>query len=127
MERSLEAIAAENAIEGCVRETYGAIVALWQARHAHDPVVAAAMEPIAADETRHAELAWEVASWAEPRLSRAARRRVEAAREQALVELTNEAARPVHPLLVALAGLPAVEEATGLMTGLSAEVGGSAT
>jgi hypothetical protein len=55
VDRTLEAIATENAVEGCVRETYGALVALWQARHARDPVVAAAMAPIAADETRHAD------------------------------------------------------------------------
>jgi hypothetical protein len=122
MERSLEAIATENAIEGCVRETYGALVALWQGRHAQDPVVAAAMEPIAADETRHAELAWEVAAWVEPRLSRASRGRVEAARAQALAELASEATRPVHPLLVALAGLPAIQEAMGLLSCLEAEV-----
>jgi hypothetical protein len=28
--RSLEDLAVENATEGCVRETYGALLALWQ-------------------------------------------------------------------------------------------------
>jgi hypothetical protein len=121
-ERSLEAIAVENAVEGCVRETYGALVALWQAAHAQDPVVAAAMAPIADDETRHAELAWEVAAWAESRLSSAARRRVEAARAQAMHELAIEASRPLHPALVSLAGLPSVETATSLLRGLGREV-----
>lgn len=30
--RSLEDIAVENAVEGCVRETFGALVGAWQAR-----------------------------------------------------------------------------------------------
>ncbi|HEX7664753.1 MAG TPA: hypothetical protein VF407_09585, partial [Polyangiaceae bacterium] len=34
--RTLEAIALENAVEGCVRETFGALVATWQAAHAAD-------------------------------------------------------------------------------------------
>jgi hypothetical protein len=121
-ERSLEAIATENAIEGCVRETYGALVALWQAGHARDPVVATAMRPIAADETRHAELAWEVAAWAEPRLSPAARGRIDAAKAQALAELAGDVACPVAVPLIDLAGLPPVETATALLSGLAGEL-----
>jgi hypothetical protein len=121
-ERSLEEMAIENAVEGCVRETYGALVALWQASHATDPVVAAAMVPMAEDETRHAELAWEVASWAEPLLSPAARSRVDAARTRALHDLATEACRPLPPALVSFAGLPPPEAATVLVDGLSAEL-----
>jgi hypothetical protein len=121
-ERSLEAIATENAVEGCVRETYGALVALWQARHAKDPVVASAMGPIAADETRHAELSWEIAAWVEPRLSRAARSRINAAREQALADLATESSRPLARSLVLLAGLPPPESATALLNRLGAEL-----
>jgi hypothetical protein len=122
-ERSLESIATENAIEGCMRETYGALIALWQVRHAQDPVVAAAMGPIAADEIHHAELAWEVASWAEPRLTRAARCRVEAARAAALAALATEAGHPVKSGLVELAGLPPPEIAMALLSGLGRTVG----
>ncbi len=122
MERSLEVVATENAVEGCVRETYGALVALWQARHAQDPVVAAAMAPIAADETRHAELAWEIASWAESQLSRAARGRIDAARSQALDELAHGIAHPVAIPLVALAGLPNSEVAAALLSSLAADL-----
>jgi hypothetical protein len=118
-ERSLEVIATENAMEGCVRETYGALVALWQARHAQDPAIASTMAPIAADELRHAELAWKVAAWAAPRLSRAARFRVIDARDRAFVELSDETALPVPPTLVALAGLPPTETAGTLVGRLS--------
>ncbi len=32
--RCLETVALENAVEGCVHETYGAALARWQAKHA---------------------------------------------------------------------------------------------
>src|SRR6185295_13249702 len=63
--RDLEAIARENAVEGCVGETYGALLAIWQAEHAADADVRAAMREIAPDEMRHAALAWAVATWAD--------------------------------------------------------------
>jgi hypothetical protein len=125
-ECSLEAIANENAVEGCVRETYGALVALWQAAHATDRVVAAAMGPIAADEIRHAELAWEVAAWAEPRLPRTARRRVEGAKVRAVAELAKEVSKQVPAPLVKVAGLPSTETATALLTGLASELADAA-
>jgi hypothetical protein len=117
--RSLETIASENAVEGCVRETYGALVALWQARYAADPVVAAAMAPIADDETRHAELAWEVAAWAETKLSRAARVRVADARVRALSDLRAEAYSPNAASLVREAGVPPPATAAHLLRSLA--------
>src|SRR6185503_12478530 len=71
--RSLEAVAVENAAEGCMRETIGALVAREQAGRAGDPVVRAAMRGIAADEARHAELAFQVDGWARGKLGAAAR------------------------------------------------------
>jgi len=56
-------VALENAVEGCVRETYGALIATRQAEAASDPVVRRAMRKIAADETAHAALSWDVASF----------------------------------------------------------------
>jgi hypothetical protein len=114
--RSLEAVALENAVEGCVRETYGALAAMWQARTATDPVVAAAMVPIAIDETRHAELAWNVAAWSAPLLDPRARRRIEAARTQAFADLRAEATQPLPAAQIALAGLPSPETAARLLS-----------
>jgi hypothetical protein len=104
--RSLEAIALENAVEGCVMETWGAVEATWQARAAHDPLVRAVMGRLSSDETRHAELAFAVARWAEPRLDGRARARVRAARKRALERLARRIARQPPPALIALAGLP---------------------
>ena len=77
--RSLEELAIENAKEGCVGESFAALVAGWQACHARDPVVARTMTLIAADEARHADLSWDVHAWAMARLDCTARVRVMAA------------------------------------------------
>jgi len=50
--------------EGCVGETLAAIEAAECAEAATDPAVRAALLTIAADEMRHAELAWRFARWA---------------------------------------------------------------
>ncbi len=110
---SLEAIATENAVEGCVGETYGAALALRQAQCARDPELREAMKGIARDEMRHAALAWEVARWLEPKLSPAARRRVLAARARAVEALFHGAARRSNAL-VGL-GLPDGDQARALL------------
>ena len=71
--RSLAAIAEENAREGCVRETFGALVASVQALRSSDEGIRAAMEAIAVDETEHAALAWDVAAWLDTKLDSAGR------------------------------------------------------
>jgi hypothetical protein len=85
--RSLEEIALENMVEGCVRETWGALLATFQALHAADPHVRAEMKRIARDEARHASLAWSIHRWSEPRLSRRARSEVRRAQDAAIAEL----------------------------------------
>jgi hypothetical protein len=116
-ERSLEAITRENAVEGCVRETWGALVATWQARAAEDRRVRAAMTRIAIDETRHAALAWRVHRWACRRLDPVARRRVERSRDRALAALVASAKAPAPPELVRVAGLPDAAVAERLVEG----------
>jgi hypothetical protein len=104
--RSLEALALDNAVEGCVRETYGALVGMHQAEVARDPEVRREMETIARDETRHAELSWEIAAWLDGQLDEAARSRVRRARDHAVEDLFLEIAAEPHPALVAEVGLP---------------------
>jgi rubrerythrin len=85
--RTAFAIARENAVEGCVHETWAAMEALAQSSRAARPGVAATMGAIADDEMRHASLAWQVAAWLEPRLSEAERAAVREAREGARAAL----------------------------------------
>ncbi len=89
--RSLEEVATENAIEGCVRETFGALLATHQMNAARDPEARALFTRLAHDETEHAELAWRVARWTEERLDEAARMRVRASRRAAARDLALEA------------------------------------
>jgi hypothetical protein len=88
--RSLLAIAIENAVEGCVRETYGAVVGLIEARCSSDRGVRRAMETIGADECRHAELSWAIAQWVMPRLTAEERDVVRRAAREAIAQLANE-------------------------------------
>jgi hypothetical protein len=114
--RSLVEVAADNAAEGCVRETFGALVATLQARRAADPFVRNAMRSIAIDETRHAALSWEIAAWADARLSPAERRRVAAHTRQATERFVAsvEYAEAVHRVT----GMPRPDEAHALFTAL---------
>jgi rubrerythrin len=118
--RDLLALAVENAVEGCVHETWAALVAAHQARAAHDPALRAAFAEIAADEARHADLAWAIDAWLSEQLDEAARAEVAAARRSAVRALaTGLAEAPEHAELVAL-GLPSPRVALQLCAGLDA-------
>jgi bacterioferritin (cytochrome b1) len=95
--RSLEAIAEENAREGCVRETFGALLASVQAHRAADAGIRAAMEAIAVDETEHAALAWDVAAWLETQLDGAARAVARQAKQSAYASLLDHVGAAASP------------------------------
>jgi hypothetical protein len=110
--RSLRAVAQENAREGCVRETFGAMTAVLQAQRAPDADLRAAMTSIALDETRHARLAWEVDAWARGRLPRHDARTVDDARHEEGAKLVANVERGQGPAAVIRAlGLPSPAEA----------------
>ncbi|RKH13546.1 hypothetical protein D7V97_05495 [Corallococcus sp. CA053C] len=118
--RSLEALALENAVEGCVRETFGALLAQWQARCAEDAAVRESLGTIAPDELRHAELSWAIDAWALGRLSSEARARVEAARSEAWLALERDAEASLLPGAVArTSGLPSAQVARRLVRELA--------
>jgi hypothetical protein len=107
--RDLESIALENCVEGCVRETYGALLALHQAQRARDPRIRQLYAHIAADETRHAALSWDVSAFAERHLGRAAGRRIADARRRAVADLRASAGGELPTDLAEHAGLPSPE------------------
>jgi hypothetical protein len=100
--RDLETIARENALEGCVHETWGALLAHHQARTDADPVVRAVMARIARDETQHAALGWQIAAWANGRLDGSARERIVRARRDASERLVRSAPDEHRTLLARL-------------------------
>lgn len=60
----LAALAEATAREGCVGETIAALIVGTTAALAEDPALRSRLEQIAADERRHAALAWRTVAWA---------------------------------------------------------------
>lgn len=121
--RSLFDLALENAVEGCVYETFSGLVAMHQARHAADPTVRRAMRTIANDEIRHGELAWRIHAWACRQLNHdeiavieaEVRRAADAMVEELDTELFEDDTR-------ATLGLPCATVAAALARGLRTEL-----
>ncbi len=116
--RPLVELAIENAVEGCIRETWGALVARHQGARAQDRTVREAMSRIAPDEARHAQLAWEIDAWLAPRLAPEERRRVSDARAHALAKLDREVQHELAPRERASLGLPDAAESRRLLAAL---------
>jgi hypothetical protein len=108
--RALAEIAVENAGEGCVRETFGALLAVHQSLAAGDVRMRAAMKTIARDEARHAALAWKVGAWLDRQLTPAERRRVANARRAAVEEIASSVDHGPSPSVRRFAGLPSTIE-----------------
>ncbi|MBK9756578.1 MAG: ferritin-like domain-containing protein [Nannocystis sp.] len=118
--RSLRELAIENASEGCVRETWAALLAAHQAEHAADPQLRAVMRGIAADEARHAELAWAIDAWLDTRVDADTRSEIAAARaNMAAAVLASVAADSPANALVREAGVPGRARAMQLAAGLA--------
>ena len=116
---SLLQLALENAVEGCVREAYGALVAAFQGAHASDADVRAAFTRIALDETEHAELSFAIDAWLAPLLTTDERRRVEDAKMQAWLELAASCSVEPAAEVVAVAGIPSATQARALLAQLA--------
>jgi hypothetical protein len=117
--RALVDIAIENAVEGCVREVFGAAEALFRARRTADRELGATLEQIAADEIGHAELSMEIAQLLHLRLDNEERARVRAAHDDACVALRSTLARRApDAALVDVAGFPRAAEAVALFDAL---------
>ena len=116
--RSLGAIARENAREGCVRETFGALLLAWQAARAEEPALRRSFSRIAKDEAKHAALSWELASWCDARLSPRATERVRKARRAALVALESAVNSRMESIHDRSLGHPSKREALALLAGM---------
>ncbi len=89
-DRSLFEVALENAVEGCVRETYGVVDALYRSRKAPSPEIRALFGRIAEDETRHSDLSFDIAAWARQHLSEADSLTIATAAQTAHNELMSQ-------------------------------------
>lgn len=111
-------LARQNLVAGCLEETWAALVACHQAQHSTDPAVRRAMQAIAVDELRHAELAWAIHAWAG--------RDLHSAWDRAVARQRAGACRPTSPALARTLGLPTGERALRLYDGLMDGVRGRA-
>lgn len=118
--RSLRQLALDNLVEGCVRETYGAVVAGYQGRTAGDATVRRAMRAIARDEARHAALSWRIHAWVSPQLSPDERRELANAAATVRSELAGGAEPDVE--LTGVLGVPDARVASVLLAQLDATV-----
>jgi rubrerythrin len=112
----------DDAVEGCVKETFGALLATWQAERAGDARVRRTLCRIAEDETRHAVFAWEILRWGMTRVSPADRRRVDQTLDRALVALETAAPAPVPREVREVSGHPAIEHERRLARALATMV-----
>ena len=94
-----------------MRETFGALVGMWQATFAGDARVLRAMRGVSHDECRHAALSWEIAQWIERRLNAHARQRLETARYDAIHHLEVELSYEPDMDVVRAAGIPSAQAA----------------
>jgi hypothetical protein len=120
--RSLFEMALENAVEGCIRETYGALVGAYQATRARDLDLRLAMRTIAPEEARHAALAHAVHLWALEQLSETERDQLRRAQVAAVFGLARECAVPPDSELMEQAGLPDSGVACQLLGELTREL-----
>lgn len=92
-DRHILAVAIHNAVEGCVFESFAALMAYHQAEHAATPDLRSLFSSIAVDELRHGQLAWDLHNWLMTQLDEASRDKVERAQARALATLEARAAR----------------------------------
>ena len=121
--RTLAALARENATEGCVHETWGAVLAEAHARGAlrASPILARDLREIAADEASHAALSHRLDAWLRASTSARARRAIDRARRDAIEEV-RASLEDDHADLDAI-GWPSRAARVRLFDAISSEMG----
>jgi hypothetical protein len=84
-------VALHNAVEGCVHETFAALLAACRAQRATSPVLRGVFAKIAVDEAEHGQLAWDIHAWLQTRLDTDGAASVAAAQRLALAQLPERA------------------------------------
>jgi rubrerythrin len=90
-EPSVFEVALHNAVEGCVHESFAALMAAIRAKRAGDVRLRRVFARLSEDESRHGQLAWDLHDWLTERLEPAQVRLVEQRRREALDGLPDRA------------------------------------
>jgi hypothetical protein len=117
--RDVIAMAEDNAVEGCVREAYAAIVAAHQAVHAGDPAVRTVMAGIARDEARHALLSFAIDDWSTQRVGGRGARAADDRRREAVSAFAIACEMEADASARAALGLPCAEIAVEIARALA--------
>ena len=114
-------VALHNAVEGCVFETWAALTAHHQAARCEIPALKKLYAMVAADETRHGQLSWDMHAWFMTQLSESEQAQVRAAQRDAFVRLLSMAeTEKGHPILGGLQRDDALTMAKAFVEKLSA-------
>ena len=114
-QRSLYAMALENEIEGCVRETVGAALCWRQSLASQVAELRVVMGEIAEDETRHAELAQGISQWVRSQLNADEIHSLDQARANAIDEVLAEMSQQDDDMVSRQCGLPSGPETRALV------------
>lgn len=120
--RGLFDFALENAVEGCVRESFGAAYASYQAHCARDAEVRAALHEIARDESGHAALSWRIHEWLLPQLDAAQCEQLALAQREAIATLRQQVHSEQPEAVRHHAGAPGIRACLALLDALQAEL-----
>lgn len=120
--RSLYEIALENAVEGCVNETFAAACGLWQSEYAQLDVFRQVIGHITEEEIGHAALSWEIHQWIMSQLSEFQQEQIRVAQADAIGRLASEFKQESNPVLQQAFGLPTKDDAARLFTQLKDSV-----
>ncbi|WP_040849290.1 hypothetical protein [Thiofilum flexile] len=120
--RSLVDIALENAVQGCVNETYAAACGYWQAAVAEHEVFREVIAHISEEESKHATLSWAIHVWIMPQLTLQEQQVVRVAQAQAIARLQTIEGADEHPLIRMALGQPSAAESERLVNQLRTQL-----
>ena len=120
--RSLYEIALENAVEGCVNETFAAACGLWQSEYAQLDVFRKVIAHITEEEMGHAALSWEIHQWVMPQLSEIQQEQILVAQAEAVDSLVSDFNQESNPMLQQAFGLPTKDDVARLFAQLKNSV-----
>ena len=115
-------IALENAVEGCVNETFAAACGLWQSEYAQLDVFRQVIGHITEEEMGHAALSWDIHQWIMPQLSEVEQEQIRAAQAEAVESLVEDFKQESNPVLQQAFGLPTKDDAARLFAQLKRSV-----
>ena len=120
--RSCFSLALENAIEGCIHESYAALQALHQSQHAKTSEWRELFGTIAVDEIKHAQLSLQIHQWLMKKLTAEERQRILAAQQRAVQQLIDYHTAHEPDSKLSILGLPDSKTAVRLTTTIFASL-----